>query len=281
MDPLRRRPERRPPRPLSERPRRRSLVCFRLHLLLFAVLPAAVAAAPLKQDWRIEPFEWHGSLGAGRVLAVRNPYGDVRARRADGATTAVYAAMQRHRGDLRAWTISIAESADGLAVEVVLAGGAVPAAAAADWLPRRVDLTVYVPAGAKLRVETADGLIEAKRLGGDVEARSAGGEIVITTAGSVDARSDAGRIRYSFLDHRWVGSARLVTRSGDIILTLPSGANADLAIQTRGEISTGGALAPRAGATSRHGLAAVLGAGGNLIAVESESGRVEVQQIRS
>lgn len=242
---------------------RRRLVCSCLPLLLLAVLPSAAAAAPLKQDWRIEPFEWHGSLGAGRVLAVRNPYGDVRARRADGATTAVYAAMQRHRDDPREWTISIVESADGLAVEVVLAGGAVPAAAA-DWAPRRVDLTVYVPTGARLRVETVDGLIEAKRLGGDVEARSVGGEIVVTTTGSVDARSEAGRIRYSFLDPKWVGSARLVTRSGDITLSLPRGANVDLAVQTRGENST-----------------AVLGAGGSRVAVESESGKVKVQQIRS
>jgi hypothetical protein len=242
---------------------RRQFVCCCLPLLLLAVLPAAAAAGPLKQDWRIEPFEWHGSLAAGRVLAVRNPYGDVRARRADGGTTAVYAAMQRHRDDPREWTIAIAESADGLAVEVVLAGDAVPAGAA-DWAPRRVDMTVYVPAGAKLRVETVDGLIEAKRLRGDVEARSVGGEIVVTTTGSVEARSEAGRIRYSFLDPKWVGSARLVTRSGDIALTLPKGANVDLAVQTGGESST-----------------AVLGAGGSRVAVESESGRVEVQQIRS
>ena len=243
---------------------RRRLVGLCLPFLLFALLPAGAAAGPLKQDWRIEPFEWHGSLAAGRVLAVRNPYGDVRARRADGGTTAVYAAMQRHRDDPREWTIAIAESADGLAVEVALAGGAVPAAAAADWAPRRVDMTVYVPAGAKLRVETVDGLIEAKRLRGDVEARSAGGEIVVTTTGSVEARSEAGRIRYSFLDAKWVGSARLVTRSGDITLTLPEGANVDLAVQSRGESST-----------------AVLGAGGSRVAAESESGKVEVQRIRS
>jgi hypothetical protein len=249
-------------------------------VLIFVGLPAAVGARPLQKDWRIEPFEWQGSLGAGRVFAVRNPHGDVRARRSEGPATAVYAAMQRHRDDPREWKISITEVGDGLAVDVVLAAGSVPAESAADWRPRRVDLTIYVPAGAKLRVETTAGLIEAKRLRGDVQARSAGGEIVITTSGNVDARSDEGRIRYSFLDPRWVGSARLATRSGDINVTLPRGANIDLAIHTRGEISTDGTLAPSTD-PSRHELKAVLGAGGSPVAVESESGRVAVRQIRS
>jgi hypothetical protein len=245
---------------------------------LLAGLPAGVGARPPIKDWRIEPFEWHGSLGAGRVLSVRNPYGDVRARRADGNSAAVYAAMQRHRDDPREWNVSIAQVGDGLVVDVVLESSAVPATSAAHWAPRRVDLTVYVPARAKLQVETTAGLIEAKRLGGDVEARSTNGEIVITTAGGVDARSQEGRIRYSFLDPAWVGRARLATRSGDITVTLPRGANVDLAIQTRGVISTGEALAPAA-RKSRRLLKSRLGAGGSPVAVESESGKVEIQQI--
>jgi hypothetical protein len=257
---------------------RRSALAF---LAMLAALAAAVAAAPAMKDWRIEPFEWHGKLEAGRQFTVRNPYGDVRARRADGTSAAVYAAMQRHRDDPRPWNVAIAEVTDGLSVHVELAAGtATGAAPAADWTPRRVDLTVYVPPGARLSVQTEGGLIEGKRLASDIEARSRSGEIVITTAGSVDARSQEGRIRYSFLKPDWTGAARLTTRSGDIILNLPHGANVDLAIHTRGVIAAGAALAPGASAPSRDGLEAKLGAGGSPVVVESETGRVEVQRTR-
>jgi hypothetical protein len=284
MDSLGRRPElSSTSMPLPERLSRDRLVFLWAFVLIFAGLPALVSAGPLKKDWRLEPFEWHGSLGAGRLLSVRNPYGDVRARRSEGADIAVYAVMQRHRDDPREWKIAITAAGDDLAIEVVFAAGTVPADAAAGWGPRRVDMTVYVPAGARLQAETTAGLIEAKRLGGDVQARTAAGEIVITTSGNVDARSEEGRIRYSFLDSQWVGSARLVTRSGDIKVTLPRGANVALAIDTRGEISTDGALAPSAGPPlpdpPRHGFKAVFGAGGSPVAVESESGKVEVRQM--
>ncbi len=260
--------------------RRRALLFAPVFVLLLAALTAPAEAAPRMKDWRIEAFEWHGKLDGGRVLAVRNPFGDVRARRADGASAAVYAALQRHRDDPRQWKVAITEVAERLSVVVEPASAAAPAAAAANWAPRRVDLTVYVPPGAKLEVQTEGGLIEGKRLASDIEARSASGEIVLTTAGSVDARSREGRIRYSFLDPAWAGAARLVTRSGDIVLTLPEGANVDLAIHTRGVIAAGGALPPSAGPKSRHGFEAKLGAGGSAVVVESESGRVEVQRIR-
>lgn len=277
------------PRPLPGRQPRGGLHSRCALPLLLAVilagLPAAAGARPLAKDWRIEPFEWHGSLAAGRVLTVRNPYGDVRARRSNGTSASVHAAMQRHRDDPREWKISVAETADGLAVEVVPAPGKVPAGAAADWGLRRVDLTVYVPAGARLRAETTAGLIEAKRLGSDVHARSAGGEIVVTTSGSVDARSEQGRIRYSFLDPQWAGSARLATRSGEVIVILPKRSNVALKVRTRGEISADGLPAPGGGppraGPKHHEFQRVIGTGASVVAVESESGKVEIRQNRS
>jgi len=250
-------------------------------LLLLVALAAALDAAPLQQDWRIEPFEWRGSLGGARVLTVRNPYGDVRARRSEGDEVSVHAALQRHREDPREWTIAIEERGGGFAVEVQLADGKVPEAAAADWGLRRVDLTVYLPARAKLEVETVSGLIEAKRLGGDVEARSAGGEIVIIAAGSVDARSDSGPIRSAFLDPAWAGSARLATRGGAITVHLLESSDIDLTIRTRGEIASDVALAPSGGADPGTPRRAPGSPGGGRVAIESETGNVNVQRIPS
>lgn len=245
-----------------------------------AATPPADVEPPPTADWRVEPFEWRGELAAVDVVAVRNPYGDVRARRAEEGA-AVYAMMQRHRQDPRAWTIAIDEREKRLAIEVVPAAGAPSedAATAAAWAFRRVDMTVYVPAGAKLEVETAGGLIEAKRLRSDVEARSASGEVVITTAGSVDARSDTGAIRYSCLDAGWAGSARLATRTGDVAVVLPRDVDAELTVRTRGAVAGDGA--PLAAATREDGgpLHAVLGTGANPVTIESESGNVEIRTI--
>lgn len=247
--------------------------------LILAAPPADLGAAPSTDDWRLEPFHWRGTLAEGATVRVRNPFGDVRARRSEGNAVSVHAAQQRHREDPRQWTISIAEGENGLEVEVVLAEGTVPTAAAEDWAPRRVDMTVYVPASARLDVEIVDGLIEAKGLGGDVAARSVAGEIVIITAGSADVRSEEGRIRYAFADPKWVGATRLTGGAGDILVTLPAGADVDLAIRTGGDIATDLALAPspETGGTSH----LVLGEGRSPIAIESDSGNVKVQRIPS
>lgn len=253
--------------------------CLLALILVLSAAASDLGAAPRKDDWRLEPFHWRGELGDAATVRVHNPFGDVRARRSEGNAVSVHAAQQRHREDPRQWTISIAEGENGLEVEVVLAEGTVPTAAAEDWAPRRVDMTVYVPASARLDVEIVDGLIEAKGLGGDVAARSVAGEIVIITAGSADVRSEEGRIRYAFADPKWVGATRLTGGAGDILVTLPAGADVDLAIRTGGDIATDLALAPspETGGTSH----LVLGEGRSPIAIESDSGNVKVQRIPS
>jgi hypothetical protein len=263
-------------RPVARRPG--LLVPLALVPLLLAG-SAMATDAPSKQEWSIEPFEWHGSPAAGQTLTVRNPWGDVRARRIDGSEVALYAVKQHHRDDPRPWRVAIAEGDDGLTVDVSIEDADEAAEPPIQWARRRLDLTIYVPAASTLRAETTTGLIEAKRLASRVEARSTRGEIVVTTTGSVDARSAEGRIRYSSLTPSWTGSARLVTGSGDIALALPRDADLDLSIRTGGEITADEALAPTPG--EPRAIHAVAGRGTGRVVAESATGNVVVRRIRS
>ena len=246
-----------------------------------AVLAIATAAAqPPIERWLIEPFEWEGKLEAGGSLTVRNPYGDVRARRSGRGAVGVYAVMQRHRDDPRVWRVVTTPHERGLDVGVILVTAGA-ADVAADWSRRRVDLTVYVPEGTPYEVHTDAGLIEAKRLASDVTARSSRGEIVVTTTGSVDARSASGRIRHGLLDAMWSGSARLATTTGDIAVTVPRGADVDLAVRTRGRVTAQGAtLTPRDDQPGGP-VGLLLGKGASEIRVESASGAVLVRHLAS
>ena len=263
--------------PLAPRDSRAHAGLWAVALIVAGAVPA-VAAPPSMDEWRIEPFEWQGALDSGHRLTVRNPHGDVRARRSTSGDVAIFAAMQRHAGDPRAWRVAIEPVNGDLEVAVALGDAAVPAPLPADWSPRRIDLTVFVPDGAQLRVETGAGRIEAKRLRSDIEARSTSGEIVVTGSGSVEARSETGAIRYSFLSADWAGAARLSSGTGDITLVVPRDAAIDLTLRTRGEIA-GVAIPAASGSNGERRL--VVGGGGSPVVAESDTGRIALHRIPS
>ncbi len=98
-------------------------------------------------------------------MRVLNPYGDVRLRASDAGEVEVSAMIQRRTSDPVKAEVQIGRRRGRLTIEVVY-----PAAPRGDL--HRVDIAVFVPAGAQVAVRTRDGMIQARGLANDVELES-------------------------------------------------------------------------------------------------------------
>lgn len=112
-----------------------------------------------------------------------------------------------------------------------------PAAPRGDL--HRVDVAVFVPAGAQVTVRTQEGMIQANGLQNDLEFESSGGNVFLTTTGTARVSVGRGDISADFRRDGWGRAPRLMTREGDITLRLPKDADARVQIQAPGEISLG------------------------------------------
>lgn len=199
--------------------------------LLFVSVPV-VRGEEAPPDWTIDNFRWAGALAPSTALEVLNPYGDIRLRPADAGETEVSlsAMIQRRISDPVKPDVKIGRRRGRLTIEV-----AYPVAPQGDL--HRVDIAVFVPAGAKLAARTREGMIQANALDNDVELESAGGNVSLTTTGTARIVSDRGDISANLKGDHWNRAPRLFTRKGDITLRLPAKADARLQIRAPGEIS--------------------------------------------
>lgn len=154
---------------------------------LLVLSSLAVRGQEAPPDWTVDNFRWTGPLAPAAAVAVINPYGDVRLRRADAGEVEVSAMIQRRTSDPVKAEVKLGRRRGRLTIEVVY-----PVAPRGDL--RRVDLAVFVPAGARLAVHTRDGTIQARGLANDVELESAGGDVFLSTTGT--GRVSTSRLRF-------------------------------------------------------------------------------------
>jgi hypothetical protein len=162
---------------------------------------------------------------------IRNRYGDVRLRRADAGEVEYSAMVQRRNADTVRPVVEVRRRRGRLLLEVVY-----PEPPKGDL--QRVDISVFVPAGAPVDVRTTEGLIQARGLASDVVARSAGGDVALSTTGTARVRTDRGDISAELRPGgTWIREPRLASRAGDITLTLSAKLKARFDIRARGAIS--------------------------------------------
>ncbi len=226
-----------------------------------------IAGEPSPEDWNISRYEWTGETAEGSSVAIVNLHGDIRVRTGNKGEVYLLAVIQRHNDDPRRAKVATEEGESEIRLEVrypevpsseageVAPGNVAPGAPRADvqhvppeggtrnnipeaWTRRRVDLTVFVPPGARTTARTSTGLVELKGLTGDVEAMSDSGNLRIRTAGAVRAQTRHGDVLAQLRRTDWPGTAEIETLTGDIRVELPRGAPADVHVETRGEITT-------------------------------------------
>lgn len=209
--------------------------------------PAAQAAAeptsgesPVVQEEPTPAFEeperrdLSFKLKPGQAIDVDNPHGSVFLRFGGYEHTLdIRATIQQPKGAPR-FVFAPGPQNGTFVVATALPGGGVRAEG------QRIDLVLYVPEKHPLKVRTVDGGIESRGLKSDLDYGSQTGNITARgTDGTIQAETLEGRIRISLNEGARAGSRqRLATRTGDIVLGVLDGLNAEVAMSTSGTIAT-------------------------------------------
>jgi hypothetical protein len=207
-------------------------LAFRAFAGLLCISSLSSLGQETSPDWTVDNFRWTGVLAPETAIEVLNPYGDVRLRAADAGEVEVSAMIQRRTSDPVKPEVRLGRRRGRLTVQVDY-----PAKPLGDL--HRVDVAVFIPAGARVAVRTKDGMIQANGLANDVELESAGGDVFLTTTGTARVSVGQGNISADFRRDHWGRTPRLTTRAGNITLRLPKDADARVQIQAPGEISVG------------------------------------------
>ena len=244
-----------------------------LALTLPAIGETAAAQPPPEEYVGFSTLQQETALDAETALHVSNRYGDVRARGSATETLRVIAAVQRFEAEQPEPRIQIQEE-EGARHLVVHFPSADPVQPG-DPLQGRVDITVLVPPGRTLHLETDTGLIEAKGVQRDLFARSRGGRLEVITSRPLDTRADQGEtqllLRRSFRER----PHRIRSQSGDIQVNVPSSETLSLRAHTKsGEMTN--QLSPSFEPVIDENGALHVGPAPFAIDVESTSGNIEL-----
>lgn len=198
---------------------------------------AALQAQPTNEQWRHQRQEWTLPRPETTVFAVENLWGDIRVRTHAEDEIYVLANIQRHTDDPRAMSLVIDNESEQPGVQAHFPDPPT-ITAHADWQPRRIDLTVFVPANQALNLITDKGLAEARGLKAPVQVKTYTGDVYLRTHNAVNAHSDYGDIHTLFLTTDWAQHSRIKTLTGNIEVSFPHGGAAQVALQTKGQITT-------------------------------------------
>jgi hypothetical protein len=259
---------------------------FAASALAAAAFISAAATSAGAQD-----FRWSGRLAAGKAIEVATVVGDVRALPSSGNTVEAVAEMRGTTLPVR-----VVEHEDGVTLCVVYpTSGGRGRMDAGDHCshngnlrePPRVDFTVRVPAGVRFVGRTVQGDVRTESLRSPVRASTVSGAIDVRTSEEAQASSVSGDVRVSMGRLPRSGTLRFSTVSGDVRLTLPSNAGAQLRLNTlSGEIDSEFPLTVTARGSRNGGsrvrvgqkVEATLGRGGPTIDINTVSGDVELNR---
>ena len=274
------------------------LVATHAAALLFA--GTSIAAAQ-------EPFQWQGTIPAGKQIEVRGIIGDIRAVPATGNQTQVTATRIRgEHGNPQDVQIRMVERGEGVVICAVYPGSnggehrdECDSGGSRDRNAQRndtrVNFTVRVPAGVEFAGRTVNGDIEATGLRSDVSAYTVNGKAQVATTGNADARTVNGDVQLSAGGYgqastvsgdinaaigraNWTEALDFRTVSGNILLTLPAATDAQLRAQSMsGRIESEFPLNQEQRRMQSR-ASATLGRGGRELNLQTLSGNIRVRR---
>ena len=185
------------------------------------------------QVW-VDTARWQVELPADSALRVSNRLGDIRARSSGDGKLLVVAIIQRFSPEQKDADVSISRKEGQVVVETRY-----PSAEIRNQdgrLNGRIDLSLLVPAGLEMQVETDHGLIEIKGVKRDLTARTSSGRLRVTTGRRVSAQTGSGELRAVLKNPSVSRPARLETRDGPLRVDLLDQPDLSLRARTAGEI---------------------------------------------
>ncbi|MBT8144300.1 MAG: hypothetical protein KJO55_06345 [Gammaproteobacteria bacterium] len=237
-----------------------------LSLVLLAACTAGKLAAPaVEEGWTHHRDQYEGPVAADAAFSIVNPYGDVRVRTSRRGSVLVTSQVQQH-GD-EDFNIRIDDD-DGVRAITVIASNERPRG--------RVDMSVLLPPGKEVELETAGNLAELK-YAGHGRIRTTSGAVSVETAHHVDVETDSGNVDYAL---RAVSPSRALTieTRGEINAWFLPEANLELIAAAAGPVRISLPGYERV-QDQPHRAAVVLGRGGPRIILNSSEGSVRVRPL--
>lgn len=247
-----------------------------LFLALVFLMPQATVGIQLDSgDWQTERLEQSRPLGENDTIEIRNEYGDIRCRAGAVEQVEVLSNSQRLKDDPLMPRIHIGQRDGRMVIEVsfVTDETRTESPETDEMKRRRVDLTVIMPAEARLVAHTRGGLIEAKGLEREMQADSLSGNIVVSTTATIRARTERGSIKLDLKSDQWEIAPSLETVTGNIEVWLPHVANLTISAETQGRITTDYSIDIRNEAKTKH-ISARIGKGGATLPITTIRGDV-------
>jgi len=244
-----------------------------------ATKEAKAANEAKKEEFSIETQRQNIPLTRTKSLRIINHLGDVRARHAKGSDLNVISVIQLFRKDQNDAKTLI--KTEGKEIEITTAYPSAVKGATEEGLQGRIDLSLLVPYGADLIVETKDGVIEVKNVQRRIDARSESGRIRISTGRRLNAHSDSGKLGITLGSPTKVENARVSSVTGDIHVDFSNSPMPSITAETRGQITEKG-IGEEPSPKEKNPEIHVLKKGaqpGNL-QVESQEGKIFLRALR-
>lgn len=144
----------------------------------------------------VEILRFERSIEPERTIEevrVRNPWGDVRVRRAPVNAVGLSFAVQRLSSEGLLPDIEAEAKGDRVEVRIDYPGDPARVSRGGER-PGRVDLVVFAPATAAIDVETDDGELRVAHTTQPIRARSTSGRILVSGGSTLDVESDSGHV---------------------------------------------------------------------------------------
>jgi hypothetical protein len=234
--------------------------------------PASTDPAAALTEASIERSVSTHALNARQAIRIDNPYGDVRVRFGGYEDTLEWRTVAQNAEAAEKIAVT-GSSNDVFLVSARLPEGVVLAPG------QRIEITAYVPLGHDLDIVTERGLIQVFGLRGSLKARSVSGNIVFRgIEGLIDVETGAGNVEGQ-LDPKPAGSRqRIATSTGNILLGLVDGLNAELTMASSGVFATEFSIKidPQPGQEPNKSATAVIGKPESNVEVVSKRGEIRL-----
>ena len=270
-----------------------------LALAVGAAVPLLTACATTRayaqgRERDDKPFDWSGTIRAGRSVYVRNLNGSVRVEAGTGDKLEVHAEKQWRRGNPDDVKITVRQVGSGNGDVLVCALWNDRSSCDEDgyhshsdgWYGRdndrndvSVEFVVKLPAGVKVEASTVNGSVDVDGATSDVVARTVNGSVdARSSGGAVSARTTNGDVRVSAakldIDH-----SEFTTTNGTVTVSLPASIDADVDMRTvNGSLTSDFPLTVQ-GSFSPKRLHATLGKGGATLRISTVNGSIRLRKL--
>lgn len=239
-------------------------------------------ARPWQGETNGDTTHWTGAMTSGQTLVIKNISGDIHVEPAAGDTADITAV--KSGADADEIQISIKKTDEGVTACTIYPGEGNSCEHSHNDrdIHARVDYTVHIPRGVRLRAANVNGSVEAENLSSNAEVSSVNGSVSVSTTGWAEATSINGSVHARLGSADWPDELNFKSVNGNVDVTVPSSLNADIRFSTlNGRVTSDFPYTVEGGTSvGGHGteVEGRIGSGGRRIELTSVNGNLELRK---